>query len=227
MPDGTIIDLRDSRADGLPEKLQGCAHIYRDVTGTEAVTKSPTFSARWDVSDPEVTEYMDGMMVQILVPVDGNDTCGTVLQINKLGYKPVVVNVNTGIGTRYPAGSVVIASYNSQQTAEAYLGSGAKSVDVEGCWQVMDSDSKPTKVSELENDTGYITSADVVNDKHYEYEWVTPVQTITVTHNLGKKASVSVVDTANSEIICDVEYIDNNSVKLKFSAATRGTAYFN
>lgn len=65
------------------------------------------------------------------------------------------------------------------------------------------------------------------NDKNFEYTWVTPTLTITISHNLNKNPAVSVVDTANSEIVCDVDYIDTNNVKLTFSAATRGTAYFN
>lgn len=151
---GTLVDVKQIK--GLLERLQGCVHIYRDVTGTAVKTSSPRFSARWDVTDPEVTEYIDGMMVQILVPVAGHATYGTVLQINQLGYKPVVWNVNSGISTRYDPGSVVVATYNAEQSAKAYLGSGMQNVDVVGCWQICDYDvdTNTTIISRLRLERG-------------------------------------------------------------------------
>lgn len=64
-------------------------------------------------------------------------------------------------------------------------------------------------------------------DRHLVYEWATPETTVTVSHNLGKRPAVTVVDTAGSEIVCDVRHDDNNTVTLTFSAPLRGTAYFN
>lgn len=64
-------------------------------------------------------------------------------------------------------------------------------------------------------------------DRHLVYEWATPETTVTVSHNLGKRPAVTVVDTAGSEIVCDVRHDDDNTVTLTFSAPLRGTAYFN
>ena len=49
----------------------------------------------------------------------------------------------------------------------------------------------------------------------------------TIQHNLGKKPSVTVVDSADNVITCEREYIDFNSVKISFNAAFKGTAYLN
>lgn len=106
-------------------------------TGTAAVTTSPYYCARYDVTDTEVTAYTDGMMVWFEVPVAGNDTYGTALQINSLGYKPIVCDTNTPIGNRYSIGSRIWCIYNSTQTATLYINS-ATSTTVTGCWQVMD-----------------------------------------------------------------------------------------
>ena len=60
--------------------------------------------------------------------------------------------------------------------------------------------------------------ADLVSeaaDCHFVYEWATP------------ESAVTVVDTAGSEIVCDVRHDDDNTVTLTFSAPLRGTAYFN
>ena len=85
----------------------------------------------------------------------------------------------------------------------------------------------PTATSDLTNDSGFITAADVTSDRHFSHEWVTPTTQITITHNLGKHPSVTVIDTGGNEFVCAVEHIDNSSVTLTFSQAIRGTAYFN
>lgn len=64
-------------------------------------------------------------------------------------------------------------------------------------------------------------------DRHHSHEWRQPETSVTVAHNLGKHPAVTVTDTAGTEIICDIEHIDDNTVRLSFSAPTRGTAYFN
>lgn len=49
----------------------------------------------------------------------------------------------------------------------------------------------------------------------------------TVTHNLGKFPSVSVVDTANTEVIGEVEHVNDTQLVIKFSAAFSGKAFIN
>jgi hypothetical protein len=48
-----------------------------------------------------------------------------------------------------------------------------------------------------------------------------------VNHNLAKFPSVTVIDTANTVVNGEYEYIDNNNITLKFSAAFAGKAYLN
>lgn len=64
-------------------------------------------------------------------------------------------------------------------------------------------------------------------DKHYTHTQSSAAAEWTVTHNLGKHPAVSVVDSAGTEVVGDVEYIDINTCKLIFSAAFSGKAYFN
>ena len=147
LQDGTVLNLRDKRADG-------CVHVYRDVAGTAAVTTSPQWSALYDVTDPEITEYYDGMLVSILVPVEGNGSYGTALQINSFGYKPIVFGTSSMISTRYPVGGIILAQYNATQTAKIYLGSGHQNETVTGCWQVMDYNSDTTLIGRLRLERG-------------------------------------------------------------------------
>lgn len=48
-----------------------------------------------------------------------------------------------------------------------------------------------------------------------------------ITHNLGKKPSITIVDSSDDEVEGDVTYVDNNTVQLNFSAAFSGKAYLN
>jgi hypothetical protein len=49
----------------------------------------------------------------------------------------------------------------------------------------------------------------------------------TVVHNLGKHPSVSIVDSAEEEVIGEVQHTDVNSLIIRFSAAFSGKAYLN
>ncbi len=147
--------IRKEQIEGLENALAALAgrdiHVYRNLTGTPAETTSPYHCTRWDVDDSEVTEYKDGMVVCVKVPDNGlgNGSYGTALQINSLGYKPVVYNVNSMIGTRYSVGSVVWAVYNGTRTAKLYLGEGHQNEDIIGCWQVMDYNSDTTTITNI------------------------------------------------------------------------------
>lgn len=150
---GTLVDIKQIK--GLPEMLgTGLVRDYANVAGTAAVTTSPRWSALYDVTDPEVTEYTDGMKVAIVVPVAGDGSYGTALQINSLGYKPIVYAVSSTVSTRYPVGGIIIARYNAAQTAKIYLGSGHQNETVTGCWQVMDYDSDTTLIGRLRLERG-------------------------------------------------------------------------
>ena len=51
-------------------------------------------------------------------------------------------------------------------------------------------------------------------------EWI-------INHNLNKKPTVTVVDSADTVMTCAKEYIDMNNVKIIFNAPFKGTAYLN
>ena len=59
------------------------------------------------------------------------------------------------------------------------------------------------------------------------YEQVGPSVTWNIQHNLGKFPSITVIDTADTVVTGQYEYIDNNNVTLTFSAGFAGKAYLN
>ena len=70
-------------------------------------------------------------------------------------------------------------------------------------------------------------ASDNYADKSYVFVQSVPSASWTVTHNLNKFPSVSVVDTANTQVFTIAEYIDTNTLILTFSAAFAGKAYIN
>ena len=64
-------------------------------------------------------------------------------------------------------------------------------------------------------------------DKNYVHDQQNASSSWVVVHNLNKFASVSIVDTANDEIIGDVEYNSLNQVTINFSSQVSGKAYIN
>lgn len=64
-------------------------------------------------------------------------------------------------------------------------------------------------------------------DKHYTHNQETSSDTWEVTHNLGKEPAVTVTDSAGTEVIGEVEYINSNKCILRFEGAFSGKAIFN
>lgn len=133
-------------------------YYLNNVTGTAAITSSPYTSALWTAtSEARITKLYSGLTIAIKVPVAGNNSVGTMLDINGLGYHPVVVNVNTWVSTRYSVGSTLILTYNATQTATGYYNS-ASSTTYTGVWQFSEYDS--TVVNQLrDNSSAYVNSS--------------------------------------------------------------------
>ena len=65
------------------------------------------------------------------------------------------------------------------------------------------------------------------DDLNFIYTQSTPSATWNITHDLGKFPSVSVVDSANTQVYGNVDYINDNSLTLTFTSAFSGKAYLN
>lgn len=59
----------------------------------------------------------------------------------------------------------------------------------------------------------------------YVHTQVTASSTWNITHDLGGKPSVTVVDSANSVVVGDVVYVDDANIRIEFSGAFSGSAY--
>ena len=69
--------------------------------------------------------------------------------------------------------------------------------------------------------------ANQMPDKHYVHDQATPASVWNIRHNLGKKPSVMVIDSAGSEVIGAVKILDDNNIRITFSSSFSGKATFN
>lgn len=66
-----------------------------------------------------------------------------------------------------------------------------------------------------------------VSDAYYTHTQTVPSALWTITHNLGKKPSVSVVDSAENIVIGNVTYVSDNALTVSFTGGFAGKAYLN
>lgn len=64
-------------------------------------------------------------------------------------------------------------------------------------------------------------------DKFFEFSQTVPSAQWQIAHQLDKYPSVTVVDSAGSVVVGDIDYIDSNNIVITFQGAFAGTAYLN
>lgn len=66
-----------------------------------------------------------------------------------------------------------------------------------------------------------------LGDKTYTHIQASALATWDITHNLGKMPSITILNSANELSFGNIEYIDNNRLRINFSAAISGKAILN
>ena len=64
-------------------------------------------------------------------------------------------------------------------------------------------------------------------DKHFRWDQNVASAVWNIPHNLRKYPSVTVVDSAGTMVMGDLDYVDENNVTLTFSSPFSGTAHLN
>jgi len=86
--------------------------------------------------------------------------------------------------------------------------------------------------SSLQSESNYLISLfqyDYLsgNDKSFVFTQATPSASWSVSHGLNKFPSVTIVDSTGSKVMTDVQYIDNNNLRVVFANPFSGKAYVN
>jgi hypothetical protein len=64
-------------------------------------------------------------------------------------------------------------------------------------------------------------------DLNYTHNQIVSSSTWSITHNLGKNPSVTIIDTGGNNVIGEISYNSLNALTLTFTAAFSGIAYLN
>jgi hypothetical protein len=72
-----------------------------------------------------------------------------------------------------------------------------------------------------------VTGVVAPKDSHYTHKQNAVASEWTINHNLNKYPSVSVVNSADVVVYGEVTYVSKNQVRLNFSGAFSGKAFFN
>lgn len=86
--------------------------------------------------------------------------------------------------------------------------------------------------SSLESESNYLISLlqyDYLsgNDKNFVFTQASPSNTWNINHQLNKFPSVTIVDSAGTQVIGDVQHTDNNNLTVTFINQFSGKAYIN
>ena len=86
--------------------------------------------------------------------------------------------------------------------------------------------------SSLESKSNYLISLfqyDYLsaNDKNFVFTQATPSPSWSINHGLDKFPSVTIVDSSGAKVMTDVQYIDNNNLRVVFANPFSGKAYIN
>lgn len=73
----------------------------------------------------------------------------------------------------------------------------------------------------------FVNPASNAGDKHFTYTQLSASSTWSITHNLDKFPSVSIVDSGNNVVIGDIQYTNTNELTITFNASFSGKAYLN
>ena len=90
---------------------------------------------------------------------------------------------------------------------------------------IVDSSGVQTKKATLSVITDAVTSA--VSDKHYTHNQLASSTVWNVNHQLNKFPSVTVVDSAGTKVVGEIDFVDSMNCTLTFSAPFSGRAFFN
>ncbi len=137
----------------------------------------------------------------------------------------VYVKAGGGLTMTKPTGST---NYIQNIAKVARVGSGSSgSLIVSSILRTNDIPNLPDGQVWVGTATYPTTTALDDIDKNYVHTQGTPSATWNIVHNLGKYASVTIVDSTNTVVHGEVEYIDTNEVEITFRAAFSGEAYLN
>lgn len=124
-----------------------------------------------------------------------------------------------------------MSTLTGQKPKDTYKGL-IKTVDngeVTGPKQLSDGNGNPLPITVSQSAvelTGTVT-ANGEKLTSYTHEQAVSAEEWTINHNMNKKPSVTIVDSANTYVLGEVEYLDKNALVVRFKFPFKGKAHLN
>ena len=124
-----------------------------------------------------------------------------------------------------------MSTLTGQKPKDTYKGliKTSDSQEISGAKQLSDGNGNLLPVTVSTNSvalTGTVT-ANGESLTSYTHNQTVAAEEWTINHNMNKKPSVTIVDSANTYVIGEVTYLDSNSLRVSFKYAFKGKAYLN
>lgn len=124
-----------------------------------------------------------------------------------------------------------MSTLTGQKPKDTYQGliKTSDNQQVSGAKQLSDGNGNLLPVTVSTNSvalTGTVT-ANGESLTSYTHNQTVAAEEWTINHNMNKKPSVTIVDSANTYVIGEVTYLDSNSLRVSFKYAFKGKAYLN
>lgn len=182
------------------------------------------YAVYFQISNTNVLATPTGYTGVIAVNVTASGLNSTALQVGT-ALQAALTNHADFTASKDTNGVVTVTGLTSASPALTNgVSFGLAITDVEITNEILHTDASGnirfTPFSTILGETG-------VNDKNYVHTQSESSATWVVTHNLNKNASVTVVDSAGTVVIGQVDYDSVNQITLTFSGAFSGKAYFN
>lgn len=126
--------------------------------------------------------------------------------------------------------NVVYVSVNGTQGAPGSTiisGSGPPTLAVGVIGDIYIDTDNPPQFYGPKTDTGWPSTPffTLSSNRRYIFQQAVPASTWNIAHDLGGFPSVSVVDSAKTQVVGEVTYIDEENIRIEFSSAFSGEAY--
>lgn len=153
--------------------------------------------------------------------------------------QPVTTTERTALGSTYNSANSGILVYDTTLAAYYFWDGNsweALSLDLETIAKVEEAHNKMVIASSFTNTETQRTlnltrEDDTVLTSSFKFAHIhtqtSASSSWSITHGLGKYPSATVVDSAGSEVIGEVNYTDNNNLTITFTAPFSGKAYLN
>jgi len=183
---------------------------YTKADGTTAASGNVTFLA----TNPMTDSSNDAIVSPTLVT-------GT---LNNAGTFSVSLTA-TNDSTTSPSGTTYEVTENIDEAGQVKYNISVPYNSASSTLNLADVTPATTPVTSYNYATQEYVAGVVADQQAFTFDQQSPAATWSITHNLGFKPSVFVVDTSDTVCFGDIEYTSNNALTVTFAQSFAGKAY--